>query len=167
MCRLSLYVPFDLCGVRGLWKARSRIVDYMREQVAKHRATFDPHNLRDYIDAFLLEMMQRKRRASVSDCVKSNSTSSASCSNSGSNSELLGDPSRLSEAKGADLAAFDGTDTDMTHLSAAEADGHSFFGTLDILKFLEIEAAAVLVTYLRKTHINRSFSTACVCFCAM
>ena len=133
MCRLSLYVPFDLCGVRGLWKARSRIVDYMREQVAKHRATFDPHNLRDYIDAFLLEMMQRKRRASVSDCVNSNSTGSTSCS--GSNSELLGDPTHLSEAKGADRAAFDVTDNDMTHLSAAEADGHSFFGTLDTSKF--------------------------------
>lgn len=118
--RLSLYVPFDLCGVRGLWKARTQILDYMREQVAKHRASFDPHNLRDYIDAFLFEMMQRK-------LVTVNNNSSGGPV---SNSEQLdgGYGARLSEAKGADPVPFD--DTEMTHLSAAEADGHSFFGTL-------------------------------------
>lgn len=55
-CSYSLWIPFDPFGVKMMLKGFSGGAEYVKKYIAKHRATLDPANPRDYIDAFLIEM---------------------------------------------------------------------------------------------------------------
>ena len=55
--RGTMYIPFDPFGMQRFHAAKQGIYGLVREEIARHRATFQPQeeNLRDYFDAFLLE----------------------------------------------------------------------------------------------------------------
>ena len=55
MSRGTLYIPFDPFGIQRFKAAKDGIYELMKEELKRHRETFDPENLRDYFDAFLLE----------------------------------------------------------------------------------------------------------------
>ena len=43
-------------GLKHWFKERDRLFVYLNKQIAKHRESFDGTSVRDFIDAFLLEM---------------------------------------------------------------------------------------------------------------
>ncbi|XP_078670780.1 cytochrome P450 2U1-like isoform X1 [Branchiostoma floridae x Branchiostoma belcheri] len=49
------HLPFGSGQQKKLAKSTSKLQGYCRGQVEKHRETFDPNDIRDFIDAFLLE----------------------------------------------------------------------------------------------------------------
>ena len=53
-------LPGDLFGVKRFFNDRNRLFTYLRKQLAKHKSTFDGSNIRDYIDAFIVEMKSRQ-----------------------------------------------------------------------------------------------------------
>ena len=57
--RIALWLPFDPLGVKRFLRAVARVKAYVGEQIQTHRKTFDPNNVRDYIDAFLVEQQKR------------------------------------------------------------------------------------------------------------
>ena len=51
-----LWLPGDFFGLKGFLQQRKRLFQYLMRKIESHRANFDKSNIRDYIDAFLLEM---------------------------------------------------------------------------------------------------------------
>ena len=58
------HLPGDPFGSKILLERMEHIFDFLREIVEEHRKTLDEDNIRDYIDAFLVE---QKRKANVKD----------------------------------------------------------------------------------------------------
>ncbi|KAK3106921.1 hypothetical protein FSP39_002975 [Pinctada imbricata] len=55
MTKMLQYLPGDITGVKAARERRRMITEFLEEQVREHRETFDKENIRDYIDAFILE----------------------------------------------------------------------------------------------------------------
>ena len=59
VCRWIVRLPGDPSGLKHYVRERSKIIDYVTKQIKRHETTFSPHNIRDYIDAFLEEFRVR------------------------------------------------------------------------------------------------------------
>ncbi|XP_078586123.1 cytochrome P450 2U1-like [Branchiostoma floridae x Branchiostoma japonicum] len=55
------HLPFGSPEQRKLAKSTSKLQTYCRGQIETHRETFDPNDIRDFIDAFLLEQRHAGR----------------------------------------------------------------------------------------------------------
>lgn len=58
--RVLRKLPGDLFGLKIFYQHMQIIHDFITKKIEQHRATVDPHNVRDYIDAYLIEMERRK-----------------------------------------------------------------------------------------------------------
>ncbi|XP_033744191.1 cytochrome P450 2C37-like [Pecten maximus] len=61
------YIPGDVTGVEAMGANYENIKRFLQEQIDKHRATFQIDNVRDLIDAFILEEMTRGKTDYLED----------------------------------------------------------------------------------------------------
>ncbi|XP_033742771.1 cytochrome P450 2C37-like [Pecten maximus] len=61
------YIPGDVTGVEAMGTTYDNIKRFLQEQIDKHRATFQIENVRDLIDAFILEEMTRGKTDYLED----------------------------------------------------------------------------------------------------
>ena len=64
--RWSLYLPFDLLGMRAINTSYRNVENNLRPLIIQHRETLNPESPRDYIDAFLVEMRARSAESKSS-----------------------------------------------------------------------------------------------------
>ncbi|XP_033744192.1 cytochrome P450 2C25-like [Pecten maximus] len=61
------YIPGDVTGVEAMGTNYDNIKRFLQEQIDKHRASFQKENVRDLIDAFILEEMTRGKTDYLED----------------------------------------------------------------------------------------------------
>ncbi len=54
--RKILWLPGDFSGLKRFIRERARLNRYLRSKVIEHRKNFNSSDIKDYIDAFLLEI---------------------------------------------------------------------------------------------------------------
>lgn len=58
---LARYLPF-LTEKSAILSVRQKVLQFLGEDIEKHKATLDPDNPRDFIDMYLIEMQNHKEQ---------------------------------------------------------------------------------------------------------
>lgn len=74
-----MWLPFDPLGVRRFANAKRLVRSVVSREVESHRRSLDPHNPRDYIDAFLVEAAVDEATSSSSSTQTLRSTFTCAC----------------------------------------------------------------------------------------
>ena len=59
-------IPGDTFGLKNFFEMEKEIKRFLGKKLQSHKSSFDPNNIRDYIDCFILEANRRNQEDSGS-----------------------------------------------------------------------------------------------------
>lgn len=63
-CRLLIHIPGDAFGLKKFLEMEQEMKRYLDKKMQSHKLSFDPNNIRDYIDCFMQEENRRNQENS-------------------------------------------------------------------------------------------------------